>query len=275
MTPAHGISRALVARSLNEAIDAVAAPHVRDAVISRALADAGLHAVPERGGVVLTFAQGPLKRALTQRLGEEICDEVLAQIAPLLKHASHVGEPALRLSQRPQHQDVEATRLRTRRAPPSEEMLARAASDEADALDDGSASGVYASAMSASAIGSLPPIFLASSDDAIARRLGGSLTGRAIVHPLGGLLELVDALESHELEAPVVLVDCGNPVLQVASLVALAPDLPAGTVVLVWGPSMNDDLSLRDAPDLTATWSRLPAAMSIDALAKRCIDVLG
>jgi hypothetical protein len=229
--------------------------------------------VPERGGVVLAFANGPLKRALTQRLGEEICDEVLAQISPLLTHASRVPEPAMRISQRPD--DSEAARRRTRRAPPSEEMLARAASDEMEALDDGSASGVYVAGMTQPAGDWAPPIFLASSDAGIARRLSGSLTGRAQVNPIGGLLELVDALEAHESDAPLVLVDCGNPVLQVASLVALAPDLPAGTVVLVWGPSTSDDLSLRDAPELTATWSRLPAAMSIDALAKRCIDVLG
>lgn len=237
-----------VARSIEEALGAVATPLLRDQVLSSALAEAALPAVPESGPSVLTFAYGPLRDALTRLLGADVGAEVIAQVSPIIVRAAQ-GRPAE--PRRAKRDTARTTQRPTRRAPPSDELLRETALTEPDER---------------------PLVIVASTDVTLRGRLVRALDGRAGVRAVSERDALLNALAICGVGASLVLLDCAAAVMSVQQLVEDAA-IPAGGDLLVWGTSRSELASLRKAYP-GARWRGIPASTSIDRVAQRCVELI-
>jgi DNA-binding response OmpR family regulator len=68
-------------RLVIEAIDRLATPMVRDALVATALSKAGLESLPEDAAALGELVAGPLRDAIVRRLGADAADAVLADVA--------------------------------------------------------------------------------------------------------------------------------------------------------------------------------------------------
>jgi CheY-like chemotaxis protein len=90
--------QALLAQLLVEALDRVAAVHVRRRVLGAALDEAGVKAIPDQIEDLTFFVSGPLYEQAQRILGSEFADELLVEVAPVLDRAwasdrEHAGAP--------------------------------------------------------------------------------------------------------------------------------------------------------------------------------------
>jgi hypothetical protein len=272
MRSAYPTPDAPIARALAEALETVATVAVSDAVIGRALRDAGYATVPERGPAVNDFAEGPLRRAIAERLGDDVSDEVLDQLRPVLARA------ASRVTLQPvpavEHQ-VAGTPLPTPSFAPlyaQDDRSAQGAQDEEREED----SGVYASARpltDPAPRGPLPVVFLASQDALASAGLAQALGGRATVRVVDGLMELLDALEEDADARRVLIVDGGYPSIQLPSLVTVAPELDSRLRVVTWRIFDGDEDAMSDAALQRDGWARC-TDRSVEALAAVCARAL-
>ncbi|RLB53943.1 MAG: hypothetical protein DRI90_20705 [Deltaproteobacteria bacterium] len=85
-----------------EALDKVANPAIRDAVVSAALTSVGRNTLPSEPVPLSAFVTGPLWEATGVALGDEAADALLQDLGPLLRlaaaHASEAVAPAKRQS---------------------------------------------------------------------------------------------------------------------------------------------------------------------------------
>jgi hypothetical protein len=280
MPSPHPQSRELVARSLTEAIETVATPTVRDSVIGRALRDAGRSSIPEAGPEVLEFADGPLRHALSDRLGDDVASEVLDQIRPVLERAS------MRPSMRPAAPAVAAAvplgsakigSVRPTRPAPADPALLRASTpvDESTPEEE---SGVFAArrlpALTDPAPSAeMPIVFLASRDPGAAAALARSLGGRATVRVVEGLLDLLEAVDEEARVRRVLVLDAAQPSIHVRSLVTVAPELAGRAKVLVWRAFDEDRDALESAPVSADEWERCSSHALVD-LAEACFRAI-
>lgn len=238
--------RGLVTRAVEEALEAVTSPPVRDSVIARALRDARRSSIPERGPEVLEFADGPLARALSDRVGSDVATEVLSQIRPLLERASM--RPSLR-------------------------ALPRATAPAAGADAPEEESGVYVagprSPTDPAPGAPLPIVYLASRDADAAVTLALALAGAATVRVVEGLLEVLDALDEDEDAPRVLVLDATRPAVQLHSLVTVAPEIAGRAKVVVWRAVIEDRQAIAAAPVSTTAWVRCPSGAVAD-LARAC-----
>jgi hypothetical protein len=257
----------LVARAIEEAIESVTTRQVRQSLIATALARAGLTSIPPPGPEVIAFVEGELIQALAARVGHETALEVLEQVRPILRR---VLPP--RVSRRP-------TPVVPLPLPASRPTLRAPQAADPDELDE---SGVFRSSKSPGTCpapsGPLATIFLASrdADAAIALALGAQQ--HAAVRVVEGLLDLLDAIDEESDGTVRVLVTDGlYPTVQIASLVAVAPDLIGRVTVVLWRPRRGDRPALATAAESTAGWieagARPPAELA--ALCVAAIDPIG
>lgn len=256
-----------VARAVREALEAVASGPVREAVIASALRTSGRFAVPEAGPEVLEFAESALHRALSERLGSDVANEVLEQLRPVLERAATRISlcPSTSASSIPAHL-------------PAAERSTRPAPAAASAPEPEEESGIYPSShlpalTHPAPSASMPTVFLASRDPAMATALARALGGRATVRVIDGLLDLLEAIDEDADATRAVVIDATQPSVQVRSLLTVAPDLAGRTRVVVWRAAPDDHHAIVSAPaSSSAGWIR--CAESIDQLADACAATL-
>jgi hypothetical protein len=96
-----------------------------------------------------------------------------------------------------------------------------------------------------------PFLFVGSSDDRLASL--SSELGR----PVARVLDAVGLLEAIEFAAgvPVVLVvDCVKPTVQPTTVATIAPDLPAGSSIVLWGAAPGLEVDLRRLVGAAMRW---------------------
>lgn len=227
--------RGFAARALEEALGAIAAPSVRDAILGSALSRAGLLTVPDDAMLLDAFVRGELSVAIAERLGDDAADGVLTELWPMLAalraHALRSGTPPRGI---PPTSAPRATPVRNLDVPRPREVLPPTTPPPpmaGDDLGEDLASGVMVvtSGKTVRAGDSLPVLLAVTRDPARARQLGLALTGKAVVRPVTEILEMQEAVEDHRGELPVVLFDCRVAPFHLESVATFASDLPPGS----------------------------------------------
>lgn len=247
----HGISggakRAggMVERAVVEAIDAHAAPSVRAAVIELALQWAGRAEVPERGPEVAAFFFGPLHRAVHEELGHEAALAVRAELEPIAVMVADAEVSSVRPSW-PELTIFEGNELETDPAPARPTFP----TDPAPRRE-------------------LPLVVVASSDPSSVARLGGALAGVAYLEPARDALALLEGLGRQK--TGVIVLDCRHPSVRAETLLAMQPELPEGTRVLLWGetPALERELASLGA-GIPRAWLHCGAGASAEDVAAVC-----
>lgn len=245
----------LIERAVREAIDAVAAPAVRDEVIELALRATGCAAFPERGPAVASFVEGPLFRALMQTLGEAAASTVRDELVGLTAMVMDEEISTVRSSWPALALDVDD----------GEPELIIEMDADMDEVEEPSVPAVTAPAPRRD----LPLLVVASSNPTTLSMLSVALGGAAYIEPARDALALLDGLGRND--AGLIVLDCKEPTVQVETLLAMEPELPAGLPVVLFGEPRGLERHLE------ATGAAMPAAWvccgndaSIDDLAAIC-----
>lgn len=205
-------------QALIEAIDAVAAPTVRDRILGLALAWGHHAAVPEHSDEVAYFVAGPLLRALEHVLGPATAAAVSDELAPVVACLARTEVSTVRQSVRPIEEDAPEIEIEepapVRRGP---------GTDPAPKI--------------------LPTILVASSDPSSVSALGLALGGSALIEIVADAVAMLEALGRGE--ASLVVLDCRHPTLRAETLLTMQPELPAGGRVVFWGeqPALEKQLA--------------------------------
>ncbi|HEY6881789.1 MAG TPA: hypothetical protein VI299_27365 [Polyangiales bacterium] len=233
----------LVARSVREALGMLVSPQMYAQLVARALASAGLSAIPEQGREVGNWIRGPLAREIENAVGSDAAEMVTEQLAPVIAHSAaseKVVAPRASVNPRPAPFTSELPtgvvaaggrrqELSTTRHELTPEQLAKmneaghTARPGALALEERE----------------LTRVLFASSARAQLEPLQGYLDGTAEVALITDLVGLLDALDDKSLVDPIVLLDCQKPSVHVSSIAAIGEDMPVGTTIVLWG--IGDD----------------------------------
>ena len=269
--------RGFAARALEEALGAIAAPSVRDAILGSALSRAGLLTVPDDAVLLDAFVRGELAQAIAERLGDDAADGVLTELWPMLAtlraHALRSGTPPGTVSP---SASPKATPVRRVDVPRPREMLAPT-TPPPNASDDlgedlGSGVMVVSTGKSVRAGDSLPVLLAVTRDPSRARQLGLALTGRAVVRPVTEILEMQEAIEDHRGELPVVLFDCRVPPFHLESVATFAGDLPPGSWLALLEATPELERVARGFAGNTLTVVRISmGAGDMGDVARRCM----
>jgi hypothetical protein len=251
-------ARGLVEQTVTEAIDAVAAPARRVAVLKLALTWARREAVPERGPEVAEFVEGPLFRAAQELLGHELAEAIRLELAPIVRMTASQEISEVRPST-----PVEGYAP----LPPDEpeddfpELTVEAAPEEPFEAPRRQA------AVTDPAPGSLPLLLVASVDPSTLQQLGRALAGVASLEPARDALAILENLG----EGDVVVVDCHRPSVRLETLLALSPELPGEARVVLWREAADLEAQLAAfGSGLPRDWIRCGEDADADDVAAVC-----
>ncbi len=204
-----------VERAVVEAIDALAVPKVRNAVIALALRWGQHPRIPERGPDVVSFFRGPLFAAAEQVLGVGAAESLEAQLAPIAEMVGSAEVSSVRPSQPPADDfpilHISSAPPAVITHPPGRGPLF--ATDPAPAY--------------------VPVVAVASMDPSGLSEMSLALAGVATVHAANDALEILDELGDRRTD--LVVIDCRRPVVSVETLLALGPELPPEARIVLWG----------------------------------------
>ena len=150
--------------------------------------------------------------------------------------------------------------------------------DAPSAIDEGSwteedASGVVIVGKTARAGDFLPVLLVVSNDVEWTRALSLRAVGRAIVRRVAEIFEMMEAIEDHRADLPVVLFDCANAPFHLESVATFASELPPGSWLALHGPQPADDRIARDFAGTTLTVARIRQGESVAAIVERCLSL--
>lgn len=254
MHPAHASSR-LVERAVKEAIDAVAAPSVREAILGLALRWGRYERVPEQGPAVTAFVENALFLAAEQSLGSELARSIVDQLQPIATMAARQEISTVRSSW---------PSTRGRGGPEVVHALDEAPSLELDEDDESGEAHVLimvddeddpplSPRLTDPAPRGLPLVLVSTSDPARIDQLGRALLGVATIVVVSDALAILEGLG--EGKGALVVIDCRRPTIQLETLLAMAPELPRRHHIVLWGerPDLERRLSV-DGDGLPAEW---------------------
>lgn len=191
------VGRGETGNAVREALGAFAAPRVRDEMLSLALNVAGYAAVPDDLESLQRFLEGPLRTVVAGYLGDDVADAVAADLAPMVTLlTSQVRTAATR-----DRDDITGVRLTPTPAPRP----------------------------------SAPVVLLATMNGPRLRGLAKGLEGIAVVRIAEHVFALASGLNVAPRRLPIVVIDLAAAPFDAAGLSALAPLLPAGTRIVLWG----------------------------------------
>jgi hypothetical protein len=296
VTPARTSNR--TAYVIREAIGAVANADVCDRILACALATAGETDVPEERDRLRAFVVGALFASLRDALGLGAAELVVDQIGHVLvtldldsaaEEISEVRAASAPATPRvPPELFVPADQLPTP-IPAVEQSGDRPSlGPDLDAqfdelLDESGEHDVLltrnAPAASTNqrptdpAPGMLPVVLLASRDRDTLIALRDGLTGGLDVISVDDPIALLDALQSIAALA-VIVVDARNPTVQPATMAAMAPDLPRGVQVLLWGVTPRLEAEINALGEGTLHWVGCEATTPPEEVAFLCVTML-
>lgn len=231
-----------------EAIDAVAAPVVRERVIERALDLAGADEVPDQGRHIRVFIREHLAAALAEAMEREAAESVVHSLSPLMERTSGAEMTGLHhtidLGPLPVSQLVEPT-VRVPEAPKLRLAAPRASEG-----------------------GTLSVLVLFSSDDEKPKRIAAALDDGAPTCRAPNSLAMLDALRDHGDEGAVVVVDCVDVAVEPWALIALGGQIGPGARLLFWGPAPDFELELSHLDG--RRWRTASAAVTPEQIARIC-----
>jgi hypothetical protein len=212
MNRAQVKTKGLMRRAVNEAIDAFAAPDVRDFLINLALRRAKEKEIPDDAAPLAAFLQSALYPTLEQSLGKPAADAVRQELTKAAFMLDEKTESAMAGKN-------ERRREETKPAPADE----RAKRDTAPAPKD------------------VPRLLIATVDPTGVQQLCTLLAGVALVEPV---VDAVDILEHATVETPLVVLDCRSPAIRAQTLMTIQPELPEKMRIVLWGdrPSLENEL---------------------------------
>lgn len=208
----------LVERAINEAVGAFAAPKMRAAAVELALRWERLDEVPELGPSVRTFIEGALYRAVEQMLGSPVADAVQAELAPIVEMVADDEISAVRTSRPPDGAESEYPELSVSAVESEPAPVAPEARPSRNTAPEPMV---------------LRRVLVATMDPASVSDVSRWLGGTALVQPVRDALEVLDNLDDRESD--MVVVDCRRPAVSVETLLALAPEMPEDSRVVLWG----------------------------------------
>jgi hypothetical protein len=273
---------------------------VRDALLDRALSLAGIEATPANPPEFAHFLAAPLRLAMSEALGPELSDTLIAEVEHLVRPSFRPGQPADKPPQRPGSKPIGAVTLKKSRAneaghpsqprPAAEAGLPRmraptqlptarvrkpansapASSPVSHSYPNGIAETLGLEGSGAPSSASRTRIFLATRRDEFQRRFESFLSETTRVSRVDDVLDLVRRLAgSHERS--LLVVDCKQSSLRPIALAALADDLPANVRVLLWGASRSLRAQIAQlAPDAEGWLIVDGEDTDLHLLAKRC-----
>jgi hypothetical protein len=116
----------------------------------------------------------------------------------------------------------------------------------------------------------LPVVLLATSDPQQVEALDALLRGHAWLAGVHDPIGLLDALQAHAERQPVLIVDCRRPCVRATTVAAMAPELPEGTTVVLWGADDGTEAELEDVEPSARDWIRCTAEATAQDLVSLC-----
>ncbi|MEM7447950.1 MAG: hypothetical protein AAF355_06900 [Myxococcota bacterium] len=226
-------SERLIHRAIQEALDAVVSEFVRDELLRAALANAGLSSLPHVGRRLYVFVEKYLYSVVVERLGEDVSGEVLSMLLPMLQMAGGDEEEISDVISRPSLQH--------------EAPIGGTTSEFSNTLTERSTVRTQQAP--------IPAVLLGTQDDARARDLQFLLDTTT---PIIRVSDAVDLLERAQRigPQPLIVLDCLFPAVQPSTVAALAPELPLGAVVVLWGMDERTEKQLADLARDVENWVR-------------------
>jgi len=111
----------------------------------------------------------------------------------------------------------------------------------------------------------VPAVLIATLDVDRLNRIAGHLTGDATVQLIADVVELLEAFQG--VARPVVVIDCMSPSIQPATIATVAPDLPEGSAVILWGAADTLFHQVESLADSTRRWLRCGVDATTDDVA--------
>ncbi|GAB5546665.1 MAG: hypothetical protein SangKO_064250 [Sandaracinaceae bacterium] len=240
-----------MASAVAEAVGAFAAPRMRARVLSLALRWARRPDIPEWGPDVREFVEGPLLRAAEELLGADLGAAIRDELAPMVRMIDDAERSGVRKS-------VPAPPAMPRMdyAPAPPVLPTPPRREQRNMATD-------------PAPRSLPIVLVASDDPSAVEALSSALAGHATIEPVRDALAIMEGLGG--ADAAVVVMDCRRPVVRVETLLALSPELPADSRVVLWGEPRTLDQSLKMLGiGLPPSWVRCGREAREDDVAAVC-----
>jgi len=232
-----------------EAIDAVAAPAVRDRVIARALKLAQYDEVPDHGREIRVFIRDHLAAALAEVLEPDVAEGVVESLHPLMERTS--GAEMTGLNQMP---DLSAPL-------PTPQVVG-------STLREPAGPKLRLATPRAKTEGTLRCVVLFSADEDKAYRIEVALGGGAPTVHAKNSLAMLDALRDHGADGAVVVVDCVEASVEPWALIALGGQIAPEARLLFWGPCPDFELELAHLDG--RRWRTVCADVSAEQVGKIC-----
>lgn len=253
----------------------MATPEVRARVVERALRRGHRVEVPEDGPAVAEFVRGPLHAAVRERLGDGAAMAVLEELGPLAERLAgeEVSEvrpsiPWLEIDVTDLLDDLPPNELELELEPPS--LLPSSASSSEDAHDAPLRAAVPTHPAPRT---ELPVIVVASSDPSSVSLLSFALSGLACVEVAGDVLAVLEALGRGT--TPIVVLDARHPTIQADTLLAMSPELPDDSRIILWAGDWELDRLATLGAGLPDGWVHCRLDASADDIADVCRVLLG
>ncbi|MCB9667543.1 MAG: hypothetical protein H6715_05420 [Myxococcales bacterium] len=249
----------LYAQALQEALDSVVAPEVRDEVIATALQVAGLSEPPGKQTALLAFVRKALRTTLEEVVGRKTALLAIEEVHRLLGIQNDFADGS-----------SEIRRISELSLPPtgtsgSSGPVKRKSNDSDRMLKTRTAR------QTIPASHDLPPaVFIATTDVTSSQQLAARLDGVASVQAIDDLFSLMEEIHNARDRPLVVIVDGHMPAISITTIAALGPELPEHAHVLLWRSDTSSQQQAHALFDKSRDWLRLPDAHSLDQVAELC-----
>lgn len=167
---------------------------------------------------------------------------VTEQLAPLIERASPTEESGV-------FEEIDPRNPKVPKQPPLRLKAPRTISDPAQPKE-------FTNETVVPTQGAIPFVLIASLDPARQYELEERLDGDAVVQTVEDIVALLEAFDITADYSPVVVIDCMEPAVQPSTLATVAPDLPHGSTILLWGANRETEEVIDNLVKDASRWIR-------------------